>query len=689
MTDRRGQGTPVVTQPGSGTRRSLVPADITLAASLRLSLYSESAKSGGSVSAKDNHSRWPLPRKPHLKRLTSLLLEVRTNAYPGSAPLEYLLIEPTPGGTAGLMVAGRLARADPSLEVLVIEAGIDVRDHPQVVNAALFFSNLMPESTTAAFYQSKASEHVNGREVVVPTGGCLGGGSSINAAMYARGLAIDYDDWETDGWQTKDLLPLMKKTENYLVQDGDLDQDVHGFAGEFKISRGTFTGKRFVRDLLQNASSLGVKEVPDIQNLKEGNAISQLPMWVDPETGVRQNVPHSLIYPILDDGKAKLDILTECKVVRILFSKDKKATGVEYIPNKPVEPGVTPNPVTESQTPTPKLARARKLVILSAGALASPMILERSGIGRATLSKLGIKLVSEVDGVGDNYQDHPFTASTYSSHAEPGETLDGLYSGRLPMATALEQKRASPSTSILGWNGVDVAAKLRPSEIELTSMGADVQAVWNKEYRSRESRPMMLSCFPALSPIPYDQIPVGQYFTVTNYTAYPLSRGSIHITGPSINDKPDFDTGFLSHPVDVTVQVWAYKKLREMVRRLNLYKGPVGAGHPKFPSGSPAGLDHEVPLDQDIEYSPADDEAIAHWVRDTVGTAWHSMGTCAMRPLHDGGVVDKDLNVYGVKGLKVAGMLSLISMFADLCIDRLQICPSVPPRWAPTPTQRR
>ena len=555
-----------------------------------------------------------------------------------------------------MIVAGRLARADPSLEILVIEAGIDVRDHPQVVNPALFFSNLTPESTTAAFYQSKASEHVAGREVVVPTGGCLGGGSSINAAMYARALGLDYDDWNTDGWRMKDLLPLVKKTENYLVQHGELDKEVHGFTGDFKISGGTFTGKRFVDDCMQTTSSLGIKGVSDLQDLKEGNAFSQLPMWVDPETGTRQNVPHSLIYPILDGGKSKLEILTECKVVRILFDDDKKATGVEYIPNKPVESGETPNPTTQSKETTPKLARARKLVVLSAGALASPMILERSGVGSTTLSKLGINLVSEVDGVGNNYQDHIFTATTYSSHAEPEETLDGLYSGRLPIATALAQKQASPSTSLLGWNGIDIAGKLRPSETEIASMGADFQPVWKKEYRDRTSRPMMLTCYCALCPLPYTELPVGQYFCITNYSAYPLSRGKIHIAGPSIHDKPDFETGFLTHPADVTVQVWAYKKAREIARRLKMCRGTVAAGHPKFPSGSAAGLDREVPLDQDIRYSPADDEAIVQWIRETVGTAWHSMGTCAMRPLHDGGVVDKDLNVYGVNGLKVAGM---------------------------------
>lgn len=144
------------------------------------------------------------------------------------------------------------------------------------------------------------------------------------------------------------------------------------------------------------------------------------------------------------------------------------------------------------------------------------------------------------------------------------------------------------------------------------------------------------------------------------YTAYPYSRGSIHITDKENPvDGYDFDTGFLNHPSDLKKQLWAYKMSREIARRLPYYKGELELGHPKFAQGSKAALyggetsDGEI---KDIEYSAEDDAAIEEWIRGNLNTTWHSLGTCAMRGKEKGGVVDKDLNVYGTKGLKVADL---------------------------------
>ena len=108
-------------------------------------------------------------------------------------------------------MGARLAKADPSLSILIIEAGINNRDHPQVVNPAMFLSNLAPNSVTATHYKAKASKFVAGREVVVTTGGCLGGGSSINFMIYSRALETDFEDWNTKGWGPEDLVPLLRK----------------------------------------------------------------------------------------------------------------------------------------------------------------------------------------------------------------------------------------------------------------------------------------------------------------------------------------------------------------------------------------------------------------------------------------------------------------------------------------------
>lgn len=143
------------------------------------------------------------------------------------------------------------------------------------------------------------------------------------------------------------------------------------------------------------------------------------------------------------------------------------------------------------------------------------------------------------------------------------------------------------------------------------------------------------------------------------YTAYPYSRGSIHITTPSDLLKGyTFDAGFLNHPSDIKKQLWAYKLSREITRRLPCYKGELELGHPKFAKDSPAHLrdDAEGGDIKDIEYSADDDKAIEEWIRGNLNTTWHSLGTCAMRERENYGVVDKDLNVYGTQGLKLCDL---------------------------------
>jgi len=145
------------------------------------------------------------------------------------------------------------------------------------------------------------------------------------------------------------------------------------------------------------------------------------------------------------------------------------------------------------------------------------------------------------------------------------------------------------------------------------------------------------------------------------YTAYPYSRGSIHINSTTDLLKGYiFDSGFLNHPSDIRKQLWAYKFSREITRRLPCYKGELELGHPKFAKSSAAHLRDDAESGcgelKDIEYTKEDDAIIEEWVRDNVNTTWHSLGTCAMRQLEDFGVVDADLNVYGTKGLKICDL---------------------------------
>lgn len=151
----------------------------------------------------------------------------------------------------------------------------------------------------------------------------------------------------------------------------------------------------------------------------------------------------------------------------------------------------------------------------------------------------------------------------------------------------------------------------------------------------------------------------GQYITMGVYTAYPYSRGSIHITSTDdVLTGYEFDTGFMNHPHDMKKQLWAYKMSREIARRLPYYKGELELGHPKFAEGSAAALTDasDKKVEGDLKYSAEDDAAIEEWIKGNVNTTWHSLGTCAMKPKADGGVVDGSLNVHGTKALKVVDL---------------------------------
>ena len=115
------------------------------------------------------------------------------------------------GGTSGCVVASRLAEADPNLSILVIEGGPNNLDVPTIVHPALCLSALLPTSNATIFYKGNKESQLNDRELVVPSGGTLGGGSSINLMMYSRAQRCDFDLWNVPGWATEDMLPYMKK----------------------------------------------------------------------------------------------------------------------------------------------------------------------------------------------------------------------------------------------------------------------------------------------------------------------------------------------------------------------------------------------------------------------------------------------------------------------------------------------
>lgn len=155
----------------------------------------------------------------------------------------------------------------------------------------------------------------------------------------------------------------------------------------------------------------------------------------------------------------------------------------------------------------------------------------------------------------------------------------------------------------------------------------------------------------------------AEYVSMANWTAYPYSRGHIHITGPGILDPIDFDVGYLKdeNDIDLKKHIWAYKLQREMWRRMSIFRGELASSHPVFPEDSEAAVIEKAdgPIfdgDKRIKYTAEDDKAIEKKVREIVSTTWHSLGTCKIGAREKKGVVSPTLSVHGVTGLKLADL---------------------------------
>ncbi|RPA90913.1 alcohol oxidase [Choiromyces venosus 120613-1] len=573
------------------------------------------------------------------------------------------------GGAAGSVVAGRLAMADPSLSILVVEGGKNNHNVREVVRPALYLTHLAPGSTTAKFYKGRASKQLNGREPIVPVGNILGGGSSINFTMYTRASRSDYDDWKTEGWTAEDLIPLLKKTENHHLENKD--PAIHGFEGPLHVSYGGHEPET-TEQLLDAAQSMGYKFTEDLQDLKESNAFEKWGKWINPETGRRCDSPHGFIHPQIEKG-CNLHLLCDTKVARVII-ENGKAVGVEVVP---AEAPADSSPVTTT-------IKAKKLVVVSSGALGTPQILERSGIGApGVLKAAGIKQVVDLPGVGTNYQDHNLIIPSY--RVAPGTvTHDDFLRGNTDVHEQGEKDFAN-GKGVYATNFVNAGGKVRPTEKEIDEMGPEFRKFYDQYFKDAPDKPVMFVAIINAFLGDHSLVPAGNYVSIGTYLEYPASRGTIHVTSSSPYEEPDFDPGFLTHEADIGPNVWGYKLGREIVRRMPCYRGELPALHPKFsPTSAACAREIDVETSQEIQgypgvtagvrpggalepaqtggkvenlvYSEEDNRAVEEWVRENVATTWHSMGTCAMKPREQGGVVDSKLNVYGVEGLKLADL---------------------------------
>ncbi|KAJ6458842.1 GMC oxidoreductase-domain-containing protein [Mycena vitilis] len=547
------------------------------------------------------------------------------------------------GGTTACVTAGRLAAADTSLRVLLVENGPSTKEKSLHTQPAHWIDIATdPGSDVLTFHTANPGANLAGRIPMAYNGNCVGGGSSVNGMMYNRAAASDYDDWMrmgNPGWGSADLIPLAKKLETYQA---GLVTSVHGSSGPIKVSHGGFDtdiGKDFL--VAASVFPRGRDIAEDANDFSTCNVYGRMPKFIESDTGRRSDTAHAYIYN--QTGNTNLHVLDNSRVKRVLFGDGDRAVGIEY------QTGGKDAPILS--------AYASRLVVISAGAYCSPAILERSGVGaKALLEKHGIAVVSDLPGVGQNYKDHYVAAPPYLA---PEQVLT-LVSLAQDKDGGYEAQWQRDGKGLLATSGAESVIKVRPNEQELEQLTPTFAPRWESFFANAPDKSVAaIFTFAGVLGRP-PIVPSRTIYAVGYFMTYPMSTGYVHIRSADPFAPLEIDTAVLDMHEDLVVMRWIYKWSRELVRRMLCFRGEYVVGHPQFDEGSQAQCgeaDGPVePSAPEIEYSEADNEAIDAFHRATAGLGWHCLGTCAMKPRHESGVVDPRLNVYGTRNLKVVDL---------------------------------
>jgi choline dehydrogenase-like flavoprotein len=487
-------------------------------------------------------------------------------------------------GSAGCVIASRLSE-DPNVSVCLLEAGGP--DSSPLIHCPAGLVTMVATKINNWAYQPVPQPGLNGRTGYQPRGKTLGGSSSINAMLYVRGHRWDYDHWAAlgnSGWSYDEVLPYFKKSEH---NETYADQ-YHGQGGPLNVAE-VMQPSSMNRRFLQSAQTLGLPLIGDY-NVPEpcGSFMYQ----VTQKNGERCSSAKAYLTPNLK--RPNLCVVTGSVTQRVLL-ENRKATGVlANIGGNNME------------------IKARREVILSAGAFGSPQILQLSGIGSgAMLQSKGISPVHELPGVGENLQDHIDYVYTYRTGADT-DTFGISVRGGMRILKGLRQWHKQ-RTGILTTPYAESGAFFRSSPSEEIP---DLQLVFVQAIVDDHGRR------------PHWGHGISCHVTLLR----PKSRGSVTLNTASAYDAPRIDTAFFSDPDDMRVlQVGANLQRRILdgkafddVRGKALYA-----------------------LDQ------SDAHAVEQDIRNRADTQYHPVGTCKMG--HDGmAVVDKQLRVHGIQNLRVA-----------------------------------
>ncbi|WP_062472757.1 GMC family oxidoreductase [Variovorax boronicumulans] len=512
---------------------------------------------------------------------------------------DYIIIG---AGTAGSLIANRLS-ADKTKRVLLIEAGR--KDDYHWIHIPVGYLYCIGNPRTDWLYNTEPDAGLNGRTLRYPRGKTLGGCSSINGMIYMRGQSRDYEHWAEltgdEGWRWENVLPAFRKHEDfYLGAD-----EMHGAGGEWRVEK-----QRLRWDILDAFADAAVQAgVPHTADFNRGSNEGVGYFQVNQKNGWRWNTAKAFLRPTCY-GRPNFELWTGAQVSRLLFETlpdgTKRCTGAQVWDG------------SEMTT-----AHAECEVILSAGAIGSPQILQLSGVGPAELLRQhGIDVALDAPGVGANLQDHLQIRAVYKIEGAP--TLNVLASslvGKAKIGLEYLLKRSGPMS-------------MAPSQLGAFTRSSPDRAWPNIQYHVQ---PLSLDAFGE----PLHSFPA---FTASVCNLNPTSRGSVRIKSARFEDAPAIAPNYLSTEEDRKVAADSLRVTRRIAQQPALAKYKPQEWKP--------GVQYQT------------DEDLARLAGDIATTIFHPVGTTKMGADGDPmAVLDARLRVRGVHGLRVvdAGAMPTIT----------------------------
>ncbi len=489
-------------------------------------------------------------------------------------------------GSAGCVLANRLS-ADPENRVLLVEAGGSDRNIFVQMPTALSYPMAMDRFNWG--YHSEPEPGLDGRKITCPRGKGLGGTSTINGMVYVRGNAHDFEEWESlgaKGWGYRDCLPYFKRAESW-IGGGD---DYRGADGPLGVCGGNdMRLNPLYRSFVDAGVEAGYPETKDYNGeYQEGFG----PMHMTVRGGVRESTARAYLKPVMH--RSNLTVITNALVQRVEFD-EKRATGI-----------------TLKTKGSIKSICATREVILTAGAIASPMLLQLSGIGgEKNLKEAGVETIHPLSGVGENLQDH----------------LEVYFQFHCKQPVSLNNKLGLFSKALIG-------ARWLLFKDGLGASNHFESCAFIRSKRGLKSPDIQYHFLPAA--MRYDGTPsiAGHGFQVHVGPNKPKSRGRVRITSADAAVAPSILFNYYQADEDIEAWRQCIRLTREIMQQpaMDEYRG------------------EEIQPGVDVS-SNAEIDA---WVKQNIESAYHPAGTCKMGKASDpSAVVDKDCRVHGLKNLRV------------------------------------